>query len=336
MDVPVVSVVMPVFNAEAFLGLSVGSVLGQTFADFELICFNDASTDGSLAMLRAFGQADGRVRVIDSTTNVKQGGGRNRAVAAARGRFVVFVDADDALEPDALERCVAAAMREDADMVAYDYVRFSPSRGGEEARVCPLGADASELRGDALRRRMVQRPAPVWSAMYERRLITDNGLFFPEGVFYEDNAVAAAIQLSARNPVKIDAALYRYRFDNVSVTRSTDNYRFFDRLASAVALLGHVKRLGLYGRFADELDMLFVDQYLTHTVYGCVYRFSKVPVLRHRYVCRTVSRYVGDFRRNPYYRARPLGMRLKLRAHMAAPRLIKLLSAASRRLRGRR
>lgn len=125
--------------------------------------------------------------------------------------------------------------------------------------------------------------------MYERGLIVDRGLFFPEHVFYEDNAVAMAIQLSASNPVKINAALYLYRCENASVTRSSDNYRFFDRFASARTLPEHLRRLGLYERYAPQIDFLFVSQYYIHTIFGCGYRFSRVPLMRHRYVCRTVA-----------------------------------------------
>ncbi len=104
MNQTIISVIMPVYNAEAWLADSVGSVMAQSYGDWELVCFNDASTDGSSAMLHAAAAADPRVRVIDSPVNVKQGGGRNRAIAAARGRYIVFLDADDRLAPDALER----------------------------------------------------------------------------------------------------------------------------------------------------------------------------------------------------------------------------------------
>ena len=80
---------MPVYNAERYLDCSVGSVIAQTFTDWELICFNDASTDGSLAVLERLASSDPRIRVIDSRINVKQGGGRNRAIREARGEYVV-------------------------------------------------------------------------------------------------------------------------------------------------------------------------------------------------------------------------------------------------------
>ncbi len=272
------------------------------------------------------------MRVIDSPVNIKQGGGRNRALAEARGEYVMFVDADDALRSDAVAVCLETARRENADMVIFDYARFSsaPANIGEE--ICQLGKDASGLRGEDLRRRILDRSTPVWSAMYRKELITDNGLFFPEKVFYEDNAVALAMQLSAKTPVKINEALYLYRFDNLSVTRSTNNYHFFGRLASAVTLMDHLKRLGLYERYRKKLDFIFINQYFTHSIFGCIYRFDRVPMLRHNYIRKTISRHLPDYRSNPYFKAQPLRMKLKIFTHVRFPRLIKLMSNVSRRL----
>lgn len=338
---PSVSIIMPVYNAEKFLNDSVGSILRQTESDFELICFNDASTDGSLAMLKDLADKDfamtgtgGRMRVIDSPVNVKQGGGRNRALREARGEYVMFVDADDALREDAVETCLKTAKKENADMVIFDYARFTSSPANLGERICQLGDDATGLRGEELRRRVMQRSTPVWSAMYRKELITANNLFFPEKVFYEDNAVALAIQLSARNPVKINEALYLYRFDNASVTRSTNNYRFFDRLSSAVMLMENLKRLSLYEHYQDDLDFIFINQYFVHSIFGCIYRFDRVPRLRHNYIRKTISRYLPDYRSNPSYKAQPLKLRFKIWTHVRFPQVIKLLSDLSRHLRG--
>lgn len=71
---PAVSIIMPVFNAAEFLPDSIGSIINQTFTDFELICFNDASTDDSLSVLNEFSVNDNRIQVIDSKQNIKQGG----------------------------------------------------------------------------------------------------------------------------------------------------------------------------------------------------------------------------------------------------------------------
>lgn len=329
MNQTIISVIMPVYNAEAWLADSVGSVMAQSYSDWELVCFNDASTDGSSAMLHAAAAADPRVRVIDSPVNVKQGGGRNRAIAAARGRYIVFLDADDRLAPDALERCAAAADA-GADAVFYDYAPFTAA--GTGAAVAPLGADAPALDSRGLRGRIVRRPTPVWTAMYDRRLIEQGGLYFPEDVFYEDNAVALAIQLSARRPVKLDGPLYLYRTDNASVTRSTGDMRFFDRIGSACTLLGHLRRLGIYDEFAPEIDYLIANQYLVHTVYGAVYRFDRAQTDRIAQVRRGIGTLVPGLARNPYWRSRPLRERFKLAMHCRFPRLIKALSRLKHRI----
>ena len=310
---------MPVYNAERYLECSVGSVIAQTFTNWELICFNDASTDGSLDVLERLAASDKRIRIIDSRVNVKQGAGRNRAIREARGEYIVFLDADDSLRPESLSLCVGTARSQGADMVMYDYETIPGSE------VCPLGRDAAELTGDDLRRRMILKPSPVWSAMYRRSLITDNALYFPEGVFYEDNAVALAIQLSAGNPVKIDAPLYGYHVYDSSVSHRKNDYRFFHRLSSARMLKGHLERLGLYDRWREEIDYVILNQYYTHTITGCVYRFDRVPLLRQRYVRHTVERVVPGFRHNRYYRALPFARRLSVELHARFPRIINLL-----------
>ena len=324
---PLISVIMPVYNAEQFLDCSVGSVLSQTFDDWELICFNDASTDNSISILDRYASTDPRIHVIDSPVNVKQGGGRNRGILAAKGKYVMFLDADDRLaSPRSLAVCAGAIRKEHADMVLFDYEQFRGD-GSAPVTVSPLGQNAAGMRSDILRRHLTTHPGPIWSAVYRRSLIPDNGLLFPENVFYEDNAVALAIQLSALNPVKINEIVYGYRVDNTSVTRSRNNYRFFHRLGSAITLKRHLVRLGLYDRWHEEIDFLLVNQYYVHTVYGCIYRFDRLPVRRLHYVTGTVDRIIPDFRDNPLYRSQSLKWKLKLALHTRFPRLIHALSA---------
>lgn len=102
---PTISVLMPVYNAERYLREAVESVLGQTFADFELIAVDDGSTDGSLAILREYERRDGRVRVI-SRPNTGIVGALNDGLALCRGEYVARMDADDVCMPERLERQV--------------------------------------------------------------------------------------------------------------------------------------------------------------------------------------------------------------------------------------
>jgi hypothetical protein len=107
MSDPAVSVVVACFNYADCLPESVGSVLEQTLTDFELLIIDDGSTDDSLAVARRLAAGDDRVTVIAQANSGQPAIPRNRAIARARGRYVVSLDADDRLGPTALERCAA-------------------------------------------------------------------------------------------------------------------------------------------------------------------------------------------------------------------------------------
>jgi len=99
---PMVSVIMPVFNGEAYLAEAIQSVLGQTWQNLELILVNDGSTDSSLGIAQGFRSATGNVQCI-SQENTGVSAARNRGIAASRGGLVAFLDQDDRWEPQALE-----------------------------------------------------------------------------------------------------------------------------------------------------------------------------------------------------------------------------------------
>ena len=151
-------------------------------------------------------------------------------------------------------------------------------------------------------------------------------------MFYEDNAVAIAMQLVAANPVKINEVLYSYRCDNESVSRSYNEPRFFDRIGSAVTMIEHLRRLRIYRRFPDSIDWLFANQFLIHTVYGAIYRFDRLQFDRIQEVRWDVGEYIADFRRCKGYRSLSLMGKLKIESHLRFPRLIKFLSNINRKI----
>ena len=128
---PVVSVVIPVYNASRFLRETINSVLQQTLSDFELILVNDASTDDSLAVAEEF-RKDSRVRVITLAENLGVANARNVGIATARGRYIALLDSDDYWEPEKLELQISLMEREKADIVycSFDLVDEKDDRMG--------------------------------------------------------------------------------------------------------------------------------------------------------------------------------------------------------------
>lgn len=128
-DRPLVSVVTANYNGARYLTDAIRSVLGQTLADLELIIADDASTDDSLAVIAQAAAGDPRVRVLKARRNGGPGPARNRALAAARGRFIAVFDSDDLMAPERLERLVARARGDQADIVVDNLHVFDDSGG---------------------------------------------------------------------------------------------------------------------------------------------------------------------------------------------------------------
>ena len=117
---PTVTVIIPVYKVERYLDACVESVVRQSYADLEILLVDDGSPDRCPALCDAWAEKDPRIKVIH-----RENGGlsaaRNSGIDAAKGEFLLFVDSDDLLEPDAVRRAVDAQRQQDADLVMFLY-----------------------------------------------------------------------------------------------------------------------------------------------------------------------------------------------------------------------
>ena len=120
-NTPKITIVVPVYNDEEYLPRCLDSLIGQTLAEIEIICVNDASTDGSLEALRRYAAADPRLRVISFPENRRAVCARKAGVLAAEGKYVMFVDSDDTLEAGACAALYAKMERLDCDMLNFGF-----------------------------------------------------------------------------------------------------------------------------------------------------------------------------------------------------------------------
>ncbi|EKU98621.1 glycosyl transferase [Leptolyngbya sp. PCC 7375] len=116
---PEVSVIVPAYNTETYIKRAIDSVLSQTFEDFEIIVVDDASTDGTVQVLK--GIQDDRLKLVCQKQNGGAGAARNRALQAATGDWIAVLDSDDWYAPERLERLLTFAKENQADMVADDF-----------------------------------------------------------------------------------------------------------------------------------------------------------------------------------------------------------------------
>ena len=191
-DYGLISVIIPVYNAEKYLSKSVNSVLSQTYQRFEILLIDDGSTDQSPQMCDEYAAQYKNIHAFH-----KQNGGastaRNAGLENAKGEYIFFLDSDDWLEPNALETMIATAKRENADLVfceaqAIDdegktelnghYTYKEQYQTGNAYQIMLQMMDSKEFH------------VAIWMLLLDRKIITDNQLRFKEGIIYEDMIIS--------------------------------------------------------------------------------------------------------------------------------------------------
>ncbi len=257
------SVIIPVYNAEAFLRGSVDSVLADKERDFELILVNDGSADGSGALCDELAEADPRVRALHQE-NRGPGGARNTGLEAARGEYLLFVDSDDALLPGALDRLRKGVAEYSPDILTFDYLaddgegHLTPTRANSapENRPFRLGEHPAFLNS---------MPA-TWARLWRRSLYIDNGIRYPQRAFYgEDLQTSCKLFAAAESIVYLPEPLYRYLDRPGSLMNTASPERNRSMLTAFSDLTDWYEAQGLREKYENQLCALAIEHLLMAT-----------------------------------------------------------------------
>jgi glycosyltransferase involved in cell wall biosynthesis len=221
---PALSIVVPAYNAERFIQPCLDSILVQMEARHELIVVDDGSRDrtGELAERTRREHGASRISIIHQP-NAGISGARNRALAAARGDYILFVDADDMLLPGALAALDAATGTGRPDVVACDFDMWRPDKPAKNRRIA-LGYPADALLEDRdaiLRGFFADRHMYVWANVFRREIYARQPQpLFPPGRAYEDVAVLAQLLAQCRRLYRVARPVIGYRQHPASLTRA--------------------------------------------------------------------------------------------------------------------
>ncbi|MEU2544308.1 glycosyltransferase family 2 protein [Streptomyces roseolus] len=168
---PLVSVVMPVYNSAATLGAAVRSVLTQTHSDVELLVTDDQSSDGSMDLLREFAERDERVLPQAAPERGGAGRARNLAISRARGDYIAFLDSDDMWLPEKTEKQLAFAAEGTAPLTFTSYFKMDADHVGESTEWVPNGRVIRARAHVDYRAMLVRDYIGALTAMYDRRVL---------------------------------------------------------------------------------------------------------------------------------------------------------------------
>lgn len=261
---PKATIVVPVYNSAGSIERCVESLLGQSERSIEVVCVNDGSTDESLSVLRQIAQADDRVLVIDQE-NAGVSRARNVGIDAATGDVVFFVDADDYIDPQTVERVLRAMNSEHAEVAVFGGV-CEPADAAPK-RVQQLMSPRSRVFGDHNPELLFHSNAQPYAcrAAFSRDLLNREGIRFAPGLALGEDVVFqfAAYALADKTVVMPDK-FYHYVMENDSAT-----HEFNSAVARTKKLEAHMRMLeevledwavyGLLDMCPDELVTWFLD-----------------------------------------------------------------------------
>lgn len=252
-----VTVIVSAYNVEPYIEKCLRSILAQTLEEIQIVVIDDGSTDSTAGKISEIN--DARVELYK-----KENGGlsaaRNFGLQFAKGKYILFVDGDDFIEPEMCAVLYETAKKNDADVVECEYFKDYGKRvvaKRHENPPCALIKFCTSF---------------MWNKLIRTELLLDSGIKFKEGIWYEDFNFNLKFASVVKNYVHIDRPLYHYVQRESSIMH-TVNERVFDLYASTEDVIAFYKTKNFYEEFRQDIEYLLVSNLL----------FSMMPVLIMRY-----------------------------------------------------
>lgn len=246
---PEISIIVPVYNVEAFLKECIESIINQTFKNFELILINDGSSDNSGGICDRYAQTDNRIKVIHKT-NSGPSSTRNLGIKVSKGKYVAFVDSDDTVEPNMYENMYKIAVKTMSEIVACGYVEINEFNGQSSKYTTPFKEkrliEDNEIKKSLetlLTKNQILGYPSLCNKLYNKEFLLENKLIINENIrIAEDLCFNISAYSRAKRVCCINEAYYRYRrINNESIMNNKDG-AFYLRLKARKQLLKTLKQ----------------------------------------------------------------------------------------------
>jgi glycosyltransferase involved in cell wall biosynthesis len=244
MKKPRVTVVIPVYNTEKYLGRCLNSVLNQNLKEIEIICIDDGSTDNSLRILKEFKKKDKRI-VLISKKNEGQAIARNIGIKKAQGEYIGFVDSDDWIDLNYFEEMYKSSIKNNAEMAmaSMNYLKTNQryyNFSKEEV--------FSSIK-EKVKKSEIERWGSVCVGLFKKAMLIKNEILFEEGVYYEDVFFVLKCVYSCNRLVTVPKTTYFYANNPTSTINTLNEKKIWDLYRSRKNSINFARRRGFKIRF---------------------------------------------------------------------------------------
>lgn len=252
-----VSIVVPVYDAEEYLNDCLDSIINQTYENLEIILVDDGSTDNSGKICDDYAARDSRIEVIHCIKDTKgPGKARNTGAKAATGEYLLFVDNDDWIDRKLVERTVDVAEKNDAEVVLFHFERIengiADKKPNTELDILTNSVMSAESNPEII----ISSCSPV-DKLYRKSFWDKNGFEFTVNRYFEDLGTIPKIMAVTERMIHIPDVLYFYRIRPRSIMR-TPNWeeKFSDRTFVMEDIISFFESKSIYNKFISELEYI--------------------------------------------------------------------------------
>lgn len=266
-----ISVIVPVYNVQEYLGECIESIINQTYTNLEIILVDDGSTDGSGEICDAYKLKDSRIRVIHKA-NGGLSSARNQGIECSKGAYISFVDSDDWLELDFYQNLYDSIKMTKAEIATCG--RYLVSNDSKEAYYC-CSCQKVYSRNDALREifRLGSIDVAAWDKLYCSSIF--KYVRFPEGEINEDTAIIYDVFCNVRTVVHVGKPLYNYRLRLGSISKSVYSEKFDVVIKHCQDLQENIRK--------NDFDLLNdLSIYVTHLCYNMLVKIGRTDEKHYR------------------------------------------------------
>jgi len=250
----VVSIVIPIYNVENYIDECLNSVISQSYKDIEILCINDCTTDSSIERVKEYMKTDNRIVLIENEKNCGLSYTRNVGLKNAKGEFIWFVDSDDMIAENAVEKLVLFAEQRNVDVVYFNFTMKKEIDDDYHYTYCTSGDYDDVSSAPAFMNRMFinkEQRAPACIQFWRTDVLRGNSIFFEEGILHEDEIFSYESLLKANKVGFINAGLYIYRRHAGTITTEESAVRHIHGYISVL-----LRFFVLWQQYqCDEIDM---------------------------------------------------------------------------------
>ena len=301
------SIIVPVYNmaADGKLEYCLNSLVNQTIKDYEIIAVDDCSTDNSLDILKKYEKEyPDRMKVIASPVNKKQGGAKNLGLEIAQGEWIGFIDSDDWITEDYYEKLLGRAEETGADMVGCDY-HMTGEHSMKIGQIVPNNRiEQSGILNHDKYASLILDGGSLVVKIYKRHIILDYSNRFPEGIFYEDNAISNSWMLRAKHFEYLQEPMYYYYQHQTSTVHTITKQRCEDRMEAARIMIKEAKEFGFFEEYKEEIESSFTTLFYVNTLFSYMMGVKKKEYAFVKAMGEEMKKTFPDFRQNKYYLTR--------------------------------